>query len=313
MHNLSELSNFTVPLAPSVHQIAKQFSRHHPDAQKAKQVYLNTLAVCAVHFYLECMGIESDCNASQSWDSLSQILMDVADLILPELGQLECCPTLTGAQIVLIQEDVGSERIGFVVVEFEPALNTATLLGFTPTADNGRILVQQLRSLDDLMVHLQQLKEMKSVKSEVRLSQWLQGVFATGWQAVETLFASHQPLELSFRSDISVSETIIKRGKFLDLGLQLGQQSVVLLIAVTPAADQKFEITAQVHPAAGITHLPANLKLILLAETKDVLQEVTSRSQDDFIRLKRFRGLPGEPFKIQLTLNDVSIEESFVI
>jgi hypothetical protein len=84
--------------------------------------------------------------------------------------------------------------------------------------------------------------------------------------------------------------------------VQLGHQSVVLLIGVMPSAKQIFQIFAQVHPIAEASHLPSHLKLVQFSETGEVLQEVTSRSQDNFIQLKRTYASIGECFKIQLTV-----------
>jgi hypothetical protein len=48
MRNLSESLTFTVPLSSSAHHLAEQFCRQQSNQKKAKQVYLNTLAVSAV-------------------------------------------------------------------------------------------------------------------------------------------------------------------------------------------------------------------------------------------------------------------------
>jgi hypothetical protein len=306
----SKLLEFNMLLGPSVHRVARRFSLHHSDPQKAIRVYLNILAVCAVHFYLTCMDVDSDREASQSWDPLAQILMDVADLTILGVGRLECCPIVAGTEIVQVSPDVQFDRVGYVVVEFDADLNKATLLGFAPTAEQGEIHVYQLRSLDDLMIHLQQLMDRKP---DVTLSQWLQNTFETGWQAIDSLIAGHRLKELAYRSDTFISETVIKRAKLLNFGVQLGHQSVVLLIGVMPTAEQTFQILVQVHPPAEASHLPSNLNLVQFNEAGEVLQEVISRSQDNFIQLKRTYASIGECFKIQLTLNGISIQESFVI
>jgi hypothetical protein len=51
----------------------------------------------------------------------------------------------------------------------------------------------------------------------------------------------------------------------------------------------------------------------LLSEAGDILQDVQSRSQDNYIQLKRFRGNPGECFNIQVTFGDASMIETFAI
>jgi hypothetical protein len=55
-----EASNFTVSVLRPAHQLAEKFCQHQSNLQKAEQVYLNTLAVYAVNYHLQCLGFETD-------------------------------------------------------------------------------------------------------------------------------------------------------------------------------------------------------------------------------------------------------------
>ncbi len=99
----------------------------------------------------------------------------------------------------------------------------------------------------------------------------------------------------------------------IDLGLQLGSRSVVLLIALAPDVDDKVSILVHVHPANGENYLLPETRLILLSDSGVVLQEVQARSQDNYIQLKRFRGNYGECFSIQVAASGVSFTETFQI
>ncbi len=322
MTNLSEPLTFTVALSSSAHHLAGQFWRKQTNPQKAKQVYLNTLAVSSVKFYLHCLQIEVDWEASQSWNPVMQTLMDVADLEVSGLGKLECRPVLLGAQVVHIPPEVWSDRIGYVAVQLDSSLQEATLLGFTEKAPlSGELPISQLRSLEDLLEHLSHTRQTLSVnepeassdKIRVNLSQWFQKLFESGWQSLEVLQGTNQEnLALNLRSASPLNGTSVKGAKLIDLGLQLGSQSVALLVAITPEADQKVGIVVQLHPAGG-RQLPSSVSLVLRSESGVTLQGVQSRSQDNYIQLKRFRGLPGECFNIQVAFGDVSVKENFVI
>jgi hypothetical protein len=313
MKPLSDSLTFTVPLSTSAHARAEQFRRQQSNPQKAKQVYLNTLAVSAVNFYLRCMGIETDWDASYSCNPVMCSLMDIADLDIKNRGKLECLPVLPPSQIVCIPPEVWSDRIGYVAVELDSSLQRATVLGFTETVpESGELPINQLRSLEDLLEHLRQSEQPESLKTQVNLSQWFKNLFETGWQPFEAIFGTEN-LAFSFRSDSQLSEATIRRAKLIDLGLQLGSQSVVMLVAITPDANQKVSILVQVHPDAGEMFLPPNIKLVLLSLSGETLQEVQSRSHDNYIQLKRFRGLPGEGFSIQVTLGNTTVTETFVI
>ena len=328
MRNLSESLTFTVPLSSSAHHLAEQFRRQQSNPKKAKQVYLNTLAVSAVNFYLRCMGVETDWEGSQSRNPVMLSILDVADVEIPNLGKLECRPVLLQDKVVHIPSEVWSDRIGYVVVQFDESLRVATLLGFSQTAGSGELGISQLRSLEDLLEHLRHIEQPEQALTRVNLSRWFENVFEAGWQSIEALLGTNQEnLAFSFRSASELSEHQVKRAKLINLGLQLGSQSVALLVAlalakrdevppaygIAPEAEQKVGILVQVHPVGGETNLPPNLRLALLSEAGDILQDVQSRSQDNYIQLKRFRGSPGECFNIQVAFGDASMTETFVI
>ena len=308
---ISEFLTFTVPLGLSAHRLAEQFRLQQTNQKKAKQVYLNTLAVSAVNFYLRCMGIATDLEASQSWNPVMQALMDVADLDVTGLGKLECRPVLRETQIIQIPPEVWSNRIGYVAVQLEQSLLEATLLGFTKTAPfTGELPLSELRSLEDLLEQLHQIRQPELGKMRVNLNQWFQNVFDAGWQSLEALLGTNQDLVFSFRSVSRLSQAGVKRAKLIDLGLQLGSQSVALLVAITKDAEQ-MGIVVQVHPVGG-DYLPPNLRLSLLSDSGEI-QAVQSRTQDNYIQLKRFRGLLGECFNIKVAFGDISVTENFVI
>jgi len=313
--NTIPFMTFTVPLVQSAHRISKQFSQQQSNQKKVKQVYLNTLAVSAVNFYLRCMGIQTDWKASDSCDPVMQAMMDVADLEIPNHGKLECRPVLPDTQLIYIPPEVWSDRIGYIAVQFDQSLKEATLLGFSETVSVEELPLSQLRSLGDLPEHLSHIRQAKSVKIRVNLSQWFHNLFEAGWQSLETVLdtTDQENFAFSFRSDSRLAEAIVKRAKLIDMGLQLGNQAVALLVAITEDSEQRVEILVQVHPARGETYLQPNLKLVLVSDSGLVLQEVQSRSQDNYIQLKRFRGLREEHFNIQVALSDAIVTETFVI
>src|SRR4028119_1342757 len=99
MNSIQDDLTFTVPLTLEAHRIAQQFHKHQSNPKKAKQVYLNTLAVYAVNFYLNCLGIETAHSASDSWNPAMRTLANIADLEVRDLGKLECRPVLPEAKI----------------------------------------------------------------------------------------------------------------------------------------------------------------------------------------------------------------------
>jgi hypothetical protein len=311
--NFLQSLTFTVPLTPSNRQLAKQFQQQQTNPIKAQQIYLNTLAVSAVQFYLRCMGIETNWQASLSWNPIWQTLADIADLEIPHLGKLECRPVLPDADLVYIPPEVWSQRIGYVAVKIDPSLQKATLLGFTPTArECDRIAISEMLSLSELLEHLHRLQQVEASERKIDLSQWFQEVFARGWLPIASFLASDRNLTLSLRNSSDMTHSV-EGAKLIDLGIRFQERFFVLLVAIAPLESQQVAIRVQLHPTGEETFLPPDLKLSLLSEERSSLKEVISRSQDNYIQLNLFRVLPGECFKIQVSFGEASVIETFKI
>src|SRR5919202_4904319 len=98
MNQTMEPLTFRVALAVEAHLRAKRVITHTSNPQKAKQGYLNALAVYAVNFYLQCLGFETELENTDSSNPVMQTLLNVADLPVKNLGKLECIPVLPDSQ-----------------------------------------------------------------------------------------------------------------------------------------------------------------------------------------------------------------------
>ncbi|MBW4511480.1 MAG: DUF1822 family protein [Scytonematopsis contorta HA4267-MV1] len=147
------------------------------------------------------------------------------------------------------------------------------------------------------------------------LLNWLQNNFEAGWESVSTILNTESKnFAFAFRQrDTHVTGIFVERIKLIDLGMQLGNQSVALLLALTQEQEQKVGIKVQLHPAKGQIYLPKNVRLTLISSSGTVIQELESRSQDNFIQLPRFTCPTGKRFSIQVAINDFSITEGFAI
>ena len=343
-----------MPITRKALATAEQFASQQPHSQQQEQVRLNTLAVWAVHDYLELMDIETELEESDSWNPVVRLCEDVADLMTRGLGKLECRPLLPNSAnrtIYHLPPEVWEERIGYVVVEIDRSQKKATLLGFTPTARDGELLLSELQPLTDLLTHLESLTQ-----SQVNLGQWLNNIFPSVWQEIETIFPlepestnSPESNQLSSKlgswldqivdtgrkiwEDLSGSERMeiqgagafrsltrvnnllpeceLMRAKLIDLGVQLGSQTVVLLLALTPESEQKLRLIVQMYSVVGEEYLPANLQLALISDSGEILQEVTARTQDRGIQLKPFKINQNTNFQLQITLGYFSLKETF--
>lgn len=317
MSNKTVFITFTGPISPNSRRLAEQFCKQQATQNKAEQVRLNTLSVSFVNSYLQYMGFETDLEASDSWNPVQQILMDVADLKLKNLGSLECRPVLEGEQFVYMPPEVQSNRIGYVVVQISKSFREAKLLGFIKEVSTDFLQISQLQSLENFLDYLECITQVKPVelgsqsllpnKNLVKLKQWFEHIFETGWQEIETLLGN-QPA-LSMRSG---KGDFISRGKLIDLGKQITAQAVIIVVAITPENEQEMDIIVEVHPTSGQTYLPPNLQLMVLDFQGAAVMVAEARSSNKNIQLQ-FNGEPGERFSVKVALGDISVIEDFVI
>lgn len=319
--NENEVNNFTLPLpiTEEARKIAQQFASKQPTTEKAEQVRLNTLAVLVVNAYLEILGIPTDLHNSDSWKPAMQLAADVADLEIIGVGRLECRPVFNSDSICQIPQEVWDLRIGYVVVQIDDSLKGASLLGFSSTAEEGELSIARLQSLEAL---IDRLHDLKNGRTRVNLSQWLDKIFDLDWQPVENLldrknltpFFSLRGTDLSERVELEQPDTKaeIGRAKLLDLGIQLAEQNVVLLVELKAESTQTVEICLQVYPAKDLIYLPTGLELIVLDDSGVIFMQAQARNADNYIQLQ-FSGKPGEYFSVKIVSDRANVTEYFAI
>ncbi|MUG91323.1 DUF1822 family protein [Scytonema sp. UIC 10036] len=158
---METLLTFTSFISPVSRRLAEKWSKQQATPKKKQQVLLNILSVSFVNFYLDCMGFETDIEASDSWNPAQQTLMDVADLPIKGLGKLECRPVLENAQSFYIPLEVQSNRIGCVAVQISKNLQEAKLLGFVKKTTRNYLYISELQPLEHLFSCLEECIQSK--------------------------------------------------------------------------------------------------------------------------------------------------------
>jgi hypothetical protein len=324
MTNINEALTFPMPLSFPAHALAKRLSLQS-NPQRSDRVYLNSLAIFAVDFYLQCMGMETEPEQSDSHDPIVLKLMDVADLDVKGLGKLECRPILGDATMLEIPiEAACAERIGYVAVRVNESRKQAEILGFiehVPIAADDRdivqIPIQELRSLAEFLKYLHQPQP----SPLVNLRQWLEFIFELDWQSVEdSTLAVRGMSEMVFRSapnsatlrqnsrgTSARTEKSVERGKLINL---TSTQAVALIVTMT-LQDEDRVILVEVCPIGGQTSLPENLYIRAIDDRGNVaMEEIASPDRD--LQLA-FSGELDEQFSIQIGLGEISVTENFMI
>ncbi|RCJ19611.1 hypothetical protein A6770_05575 [Nostoc minutum NIES-26] len=316
MGNQTAFLTFSGIISPSARQLAEQLCRQQATPKKGEQVRLNTLAVSFVNSYLQYMSVETDLEASDCWNPVQQLFMDVADLSIKNIGSLECRPVLEGEEFVYVPPEAQSNRIGYVAVQISKSYREAKLLGFIKEVSTDILAISQLSSLEKLLEYLTQLNTAKlTVQSQIsnsliQITQWFDNIIDNSWQEIEALLSTQ-----AIYADSSLRNTkhaFISRGKLIELRQQKTEQTVVLVVTLTPENESEMDVIVEIHPTKGEIYLPQNLQLKILDLEGACVMEAQTRSTNKNIQLQ-FSGEIGEHFSVKLVLGDSSTIESFAI
>ena len=158
----------------------------------------------------------------------------------------------------------------------------------------------------------QQQQGKQQISPSVNLGAWLQGIYEASWQAIETFNSNTTNLAFNFRNHVQLNAVKMRKVKTIELGEEADSQKVVLLMALTPLANEVVAIRVQLHPLDD-EYLPLSIKLTLLSESGEMIQEVPARIEDDYIQLKLFEAETGEGFSINVALDNYQFQESFIL
>ncbi|PAX52929.1 DUF1822 family protein [Brunnivagina elsteri] len=315
--------SLSLPISQSALVTAQAFAQQQPTSEKASRVLFNTLSILTVNYYLDLMGIETNLSVGDSWNPVLRLCTDVSDLEVSGIGRLECRPMCASGKSCYIPPETWNQRAAYVVVMIDESLLEAKILGFSPSVQTEELLVSQLQPPEALTAHIKQYQQNKqpvNTQTLVNLSQWFAGVVENGWQTVESIFSQpeYRPLYL-FRSSESAlinreNETMsaILRGKVINLGIQIANQPVILIVELIPQENQKTNVRLQLHSTGSKIYLKSGIILTVLDELGNMFLEAQSRSADNYIQLQ-FNGEIGEHFSIRVGLDEASITEHFVI
>jgi hypothetical protein len=306
----------TLPLTSSTRDTAAQFAQQQPTSEKAEQVHLNTLAVCAVNDYCQMLGINANLTAGDSWHPLKRLAANLADLELVDVGRLECRPVGLNDAMCRIPPEVWADRIGYVAVQIDLQNLEATLLGFVPTATAEHLPLTQFGSLDDLIDQVHARQQTAPSHTSINLEQWLLGQVSAGWQTIEALLKSlNAEPAFAFRSALAETDANserLQRGKLIHFSTATVDYPLALVVEVVSRPDQRRSVYVQIHTIEAGTFLPEGLRLVGLDQNGTVVLETQARQADDYVQL-RLRGTPGELLRLRIELQDTTLSEDFVI
>jgi len=330
MEKATERFILTMSVPLKAHGIAQRFCQQQPDANNAKQIYLNTLAVYSVNEYLSYFSIPTSLSTSDSWNPSLQYLSDVADLDIPHYGRLECRPVLPDDTSCFVPPEVWSDRVGYVAVQFDADLKEAAFLGFLPSVQSSSVALDNWKPFETFIETITQAISNvdtstataavvdQEIAPMVQLSRWLDGTIDKGWQLIHHIFLSPElasELAPSFRSTPSVhlieSAQIVcrKQVSWADAanGIPL---SLIVGLASSDQSDET-DIWVKISTQDPDQHLPLDLELVIVDEQQQTVIQAKSRGTEG-IQL-RFGGQPNEQFGVRIIQGSYELFEPFVV
>lgn len=235
MTNANLETSIQIPLSPADHQRAALFAQRQPTPEKAAQVQENTLSVLTVYHYLQMLNVDASLEGSQSWNPIDQLCANVADLMVPGVGRLECRSVFPGDAVCPIPPETWGDRLGYVVIRLDSA-HQATILGFTRQAAEA-VPLNQVQSIDNLLPLLQPAPQAQPLeapateRSLIPLRRWLgelggalNGELAAGWQSIDALLGPAVRPAVAFRATETAPTFEAQKQAVQQLYAEVGQR-----------------------------------------------------------------------------------------
>lgn len=306
------------PLSTFAQRTAQQFADEQPTAYQARRVLYNTLAVCSVHDFLASRGVESDITQGYLWNPFVRSCTDVADLVLSEIGRIECRPLLETETICYMPPEAWWDRLAYVAVKIHRTCAEVSLLGFWFQSEQMKTTINTLHSMQELGSYLTQLQQHSSklAGKYVILRNWLDPRYSDDWVEAEALLAPMSgPFVFRWRPSAtfaprekSTSQAGLARGKMM----QVGSTMLPLVVQIQAMADDQVQLCVQVFAAIHSRSVPQGLLLQVLDASDKICMQTYARSQDSLLQLQ-FTGVLGEVFQVVIAAGLTRVAKTFVI
>ena len=271
-----------------------------------RDVYLNTLALYAANWYLQCLQFQTQHDDRADW--WVQYLSRSAPLEIISIGKLECVPVTSDTVTATISPDLQEDRIGYLFIKLDESLTSAQIIGFTPQYSKT-VRLDRLQSTDRLIDYLSDLETQSTTYPVVDLGKWAQGIFDEIWQNIEGL--SLTPAYRNRKDLLSVKS--IGGGRQVKLGNLPESPTVILTVEYKQIDNINFDLYLQIHPEIPGTKLPSGLKFSALDDLGAEIGSVEITTGDLAGEIVLEHGKKGEGFSIEIEFEGFKKTESFKI
>ncbi|HEY9706433.1 MAG TPA: DUF1822 family protein [Allocoleopsis sp.] len=321
--NLSD----TIFISEADHITAKKFASEQSTPAKFKQVYLNTLAVQAVQRYINWFELHTNLEQSESWNPVIRSFNNVADLLISNIGRIECIPILPEQKIIHISSEVSEDRIAYIAVQFQQELNKVCLLGFLPTLTKedldkppqidelpgikeedllSPITLEQLQPIFKFNDYLTKVENRNNQPTGVKLSNWFTDIIDDTWQMIEQVFSPQKLAQLGSRDSENNAAIRARKINFPSANL-----SVNLTVSATELALVNRKVQLAIYPENSET-LPEGGKIVIFDTDWEMIKNCETSIGDPLLTLSHSDKI-GARFIVQIVFGQDQYIEEFVI
>lgn len=318
----------TFPITAEMRDRASQFAnpvRQYPG--KSERIYRNTIAVSFTHYYLsEFLGLEIDLTASASWDLASRLVLDVADIVIPQFGTLECRAVGPDRPEQLVLEDVQTDRKGYLVIELNQDYTEGKIIGFTPTLDAtepDRLSLSRLQPIDRLLDAIETaitpsisigdtVNQLGNLTDTPEMGIWKK-LRDFSLDLANRLQAELASPSLSLQVRSRVPEEPLLSDDAIAKPIPIGSDLVLVIDRVPQAnapEDEEIAMCIIVCSVEQQRTLPAGIQMTV---SDGQNSEVVSQIPGAPILIQRFTGKTGEAFQISIMCDGAEYSKSLHI
>ena len=245
MNNNTKPLIFRVPCSKEAHALADKYAGQQVSNEKAKQVYLNTLAVHVGEDYLVSLDFKTRSDNTSFSKSFSRMTEDVADVIIPGIGTVEFRYVLPGETSFSIPNPGKKEVVAYVAAAFDDSLDFGDIVGFVTPKDLLNPKVDMIVSLDDLHP-IERLLSYLTRPSKETIQSWNDKLFNYLPNRVKDIL-----LGLGYNTNKNIDESVVLKNYFLLLRSNFGWYWASLFIE--GILEAKSEIVREV-PLNSLEH-----------------------------------------------------------
>lgn len=350
-----KLSPKFIWLEPEHFEEAKEISAHSLEEAYQWKIYLNALALLGFKHWLKEKTPDININQDNCSISQPDIT-NVSDIVsVFKLGDFNLClitvdnliddfvivpenfinsPSLASHFYVLIEVLEEEEKLniyGFLrqdqIVKYSQSSNLTTpvdgcyllmLNWFDHELNNLLLSARFLKATAIPLPSVRKANHTENAESKnlLKLSDWLSGVFAEGWQSTEIIWNMLSiNLDVGFARSVNKSNSYEVSGtKLFNFGLLLNSENLALVVNQKRTENNEQDILVQVLSSEK-QYLTQGLKLKVTLNpntSESESQEVTARNADNAIQLE-FSESPGKQFKVEVSFNNAVVTEEFLL